>query len=186
MTPLRISPANIISISRVPIGIAFLVTYNIENKSLLLCSLIILIIAQVSDHIDGYVARIYNSVSNTGWLFDSYGDRAIYTAAILAYQRELGVIDIVVLIFLLQEIAYYAVRVAVGDFRKFYPRFRTQILIHAGLVRTWIFFGCIAPFYDIYVREFVNLFVFLSTIYGFYKLYYVTLLAQGLAGRVSE
>ncbi|MCX8095903.1 MAG: CDP-alcohol phosphatidyltransferase family protein [Spirochaetes bacterium] len=79
---------NIISILRIysTIPIVYLIWLG-ENHYLY--ALIILIIAYVSDAVDGIIARMFNQVSDWGKILDPLGDKILSTAlAITFYQQD--------------------------------------------------------------------------------------------------
>lgn len=140
---------------------------------------IIVCIAQITDHLDGWVARRNNAVSLNGWLFDSVSDRSFYIAAILAFEREYGVADIVVWAFVLREICLYATRVTMGDFKKRLSRARFYALVHAGLIRLVIVLACVAPLFGFHIISIecitiiCDLLLSISTLLGFATLWLI-------------
>lgn len=134
------------SLARLPLALLFVGLFRSEPGPLLTASVVAALLAQTTDHVDGYLARRFGKASVSGWLFDSVSDRAFYIAALLAFQREYGLNEFLVWAFILREICLYAFRIVVGDFEKARPGFRTLALVHAGLVRLGIALGCIIPF----------------------------------------
>jgi phosphatidylglycerophosphate synthase len=135
-----------ISLGRVPLALLFIALFRAQPGPLLTASIIVACAAQISDHVDGYLVRRLDSPSVIGWLFDSVSDRAFYMGAILAFEREFGINEFVVWLFVMREIVLYAVRVAVGDFERAYPGFRKLALLHAVIIRVAIVLGCALPF----------------------------------------
>lgn len=134
------------SLARVPLALLFVGLFRSEPGVLLTLSIAAAVLAQATDHIDGYLARRFGSPSVKGWLFDSVSDRAFYIAALLAFDREYGLWEWVTWAFVLREIALYAFRIVVGDFETLRPGFRVLALTHAGIVRVGIIVGCVIPF----------------------------------------
>jgi phosphatidylglycerophosphate synthase len=141
-----LNPGNVVSLVRVPLALLFVGLFRREPGSLLTASIVVAVIAQFTDHLDGYLARRTTGKSVTGWLFDSVADRAFYIAAVIAFDREYGLGWFLVWSFTFREICLYAFRVGVGDFERLVPRFRKLVLVHAGVVRLAIVVGCLAPF----------------------------------------
>jgi len=135
-----------VSVARVPLALLFVGLFRREPGSLLTASIIVAVIAQATDHLDGYLARRTTGGTVTGWLFDSVGDRAFYIAAVIAFDREYGLGSFLVWSFTFREICLYAFRVGVGDFQQLVPGFRKLVLIHAGVVRLGIIIGCLVPY----------------------------------------
>lgn len=140
-----LAAADWISLSRVGLAFIFVGIFRSQPGLMLIASIVVAILAQLTDHLDGFVARRCSTPAVRGWLFDSFGDRAFYIAALLAFEREYRLGEFLVWIFVLREIALYAVRIAVGDFEVRRGGFRVLALLHAGLVRFGIVVGCTLP-----------------------------------------
>lgn len=143
--PQGLRSSDIVSLSRIPLALLFVALYRAEPGFGLFACIAIALLAQLSDHIDGLLARRSGGPSVRGWLFDSVSDRAFYIGALLAFARELGLNEVLIWAFTLREIALYAFRVLTGEFEAVWPRFRAFALCHAGMVRLAIAFGCIIP-----------------------------------------
>jgi len=138
--------SDFVSLARVPLALLFVGLFRREPGPLLTASLIVALIAQATDHIDGYLARRTTGPTVSGWLFDSVADRAFYIAAVIAFDREYGLGSFLVWSFTFREICLYAFRVGAGDFEKLLPGFRKLSLVHAAIVRLGIAVGCLAPY----------------------------------------
>jgi|SRR4051812_8021694 len=134
--------ANAVSISRVALGFAFIACFSTLPGPWLNASLAILVVAQLSDHLDGFIARRIGSASQVGWLVDSFSDRAFYIACLLTYERVYGTSVVLLWLFVIRELALYASRVAVGEFK----HYRGGALIHAAFTRLAILYGCVVPY----------------------------------------
>jgi phosphatidylglycerophosphate synthase len=141
-----LNACDLVSLARVPLALLFVGLFRREPGSLLTASIIVAVIAQATDHLDGYLARRTTGGTVTGWLFDSVADRAFYIAAVIAFDREYGLGSFLVWSFAFREICLYALRVGVGDFDRLIPGFRKLALIHAGVVRLGIITGCLIPY----------------------------------------
>jgi phosphatidylglycerophosphate synthase len=135
-----------VSLARVLLALLFVVFFRARPGALLAVSIVIALLAQLSDHLDGYLARRQGTPSVKGWLFDSVADRAFYISALLAFDREYGLGTVLVWLFVLREICLYAFRVALGHFEDRLPGFRRLALVHAGLTRLAIALGCVLPY----------------------------------------
>ena len=141
-----LTSGDLVSLVRVPLALLFVGLFRGKPGSLLTASIIVAVIAQVTDHLDGYLARRTTGRTVAGWLFDSVADRAFYIAAVIAFDREYGLGSFLVWSFTFREICLYAFRVGVGDFEQLVPRFRKLVLVHAGIVRLGIVIGCLLPY----------------------------------------
>jgi phosphatidylglycerophosphate synthase len=166
-----------VSLVRILLALIFLCTFRSTPGYLLNASLLTAIVAQITDHLDGYLVRRFDSPSLIGWICDSVSDRAFYIAALLAFQREYAFTDLLTWLFALREIMLYAIRVISGDFEAVLRGFRKLTLAHAAFVRIGILMGCLFP-YGLLESEFNNWILFgaqamfwLATSLGFYNLY---------------
>lgn len=141
-----LNPGNVVSLLRVPLALLFVGLFRREPGALLTASVVVAVVAQFTDHLDGYLARRTIGKTVTGWLFDSVADRAFYIAAVIAFDREFGLGSFLVWSFTFREVCLYAFRVGVGDFERLVPGFRKLVLIHAGVVRLAIAVGCMLPY----------------------------------------
>jgi phosphatidylglycerophosphate synthase len=139
--------ADWLSLSRLPLALLFLLMFRAQPGGLLAASIGVAAIAQASDHLDGFFARRRGPPPATGWLFDGVCDRAFYIAALLAFQREYGLAGLLIWLFVLRELNVYVLRIAIGEFGKLWPGYRLLTLIHAGLVRFAIAWGCAIPYW---------------------------------------
>lgn len=138
----RLRLADAFSLSRIPLALIFVGCFSTAPGWRLDLSLFIVLLAQFTDHADGYLARRLGSASEVGWLIDSVADRVFYIACLLAFERIYGISLIIVWLFIIREIALYAVRIATGELK----HYRAGAAVHATLVRLAILFGCLVPY----------------------------------------
>ena len=65
---------NALTIGRLIAAAIFLAVFNIDTLTAKVFALILLIFAQVSDYLDGHIARTRNQITNFGKLFDPLAD----------------------------------------------------------------------------------------------------------------
>jgi phosphatidylglycerophosphate synthase len=101
--------ANAVSLSRVGLAAAFLVTRELDTRVALVAA------ASISDVLDGWLARRRNAVSRWGALLDPLADRAFVLAAAgsLVASGQLSVVQCVVLLFrdLMTAIGFIVARI---------------------------------------------------------------------------
>jgi phosphatidylglycerophosphate synthase len=170
-----LNPSDWVSLTRLPLSLLFVGLFRREPGSLLTASIIVAVVAQATDHLDGYLARRTTGATVRGWLFDSVSDRAFYIAAVIAFDREFGLGWLLVWSFTFREICYYAFRVGLGDFQRLVPGFRQQVLIHAGMVRLGIITACALPYRLLPVSlnntTLVSSIFIAATVFGYFSLW---------------
>lgn len=108
MSPRRI--VNALSLSRIPIALTFVLIFH-RNEVLLDIATMLIVFAFATDFLDGFVARKLSVASVHGRHWDSLGDKAIYTAVIVAYSTQ-GILDpLIAWGLLVREIALYITRI---------------------------------------------------------------------------
>ena len=65
---------NALTIGRLIAAVVLLAVFNIDTLSAKVFALLLLIFAQVSDYLDGHIARTRNQITNFGKLFDPLAD----------------------------------------------------------------------------------------------------------------
>jgi phosphatidylglycerophosphate synthase len=140
-----LSSADLVSLLRLPLAGAFLLLFDARAGTQLGACIGVALLAQASDHLDGYLARSLERPPLIGWLFDSLADRIFYVAALLAFVPAYGLSMPLIWLFILREVGLYALRAWLGDFEFRRPGFRRYALAHATLVRCGIAIGCIIP-----------------------------------------
>ncbi len=172
---ITLTPSDLISIARVPLALLFAALFRRQQGPLLTASIVIAVVAQASDHLDGHLARRAGNVTVSGWLFDSVPDRAFYIAAVIAFDREYDLGWFLVWSFTFREICLYAFRVGVGDFDQLVPGFRKLVLVHAGLVRFGIACGCLVPYgilpFFLNSASLIWVVPIVATVFGYWCLY---------------
>lgn len=136
------TPADAVSLLRVLLALVFVAFFATKPGWQLDLCVGVAILAQVTDHIDGFLARRSGYASEVGWLVDSGSDRAFYIAALLAFERAYGLSLVLVWLFILREIALYATKIATREFK----HYREGAFVHAALTRVGILFGCLVPY----------------------------------------
>lgn len=128
---------NILSISRIFLGATILFTYSFDDIFHYNLTVSIIIIAILTDFLDGAIARKYDLVSKEGYIWDGLGDRSFYIALILIFFMKFGVYIFIVWALIFREVSIYALRLLNRDW-KTYGTIRKISLLHATGIRLWI------------------------------------------------
>jgi phosphatidylglycerophosphate synthase len=130
---------DILSLSRVPLSFALLFTYRLDAHNLSL-ALAIFVIANVTDKVDGIVARRMRIASYHGYLVDGFADRTFSVACILAAVAHNGLPLWVSLIAIARELLLYTCRLLAPA--AWHPPSRASRLhsvVVFGVTRAWFF-----------------------------------------------
>lgn len=108
--------ANRITMLRIALIPLFIVTMLVEFPFHMEVSLVIFLIASITDHIDGHLARKYNMITDFGKFMDPLADKLLVTAAFVIF-IQMGRIDAwIVFIILAREFAVTGLRtIAAGQ-----------------------------------------------------------------------
>jgi phosphatidylglycerophosphate synthase len=128
---------NYLSMLRVLAGALFLCAYSNSSALLYAVALVILTIGLLTDFADGYLARKFNAVSETGYILDGLGDRSMYVALILAFVATHSVSLIIAWLLIFREVAIYALRILTPEWYTASKRLRYLSRLHAGFIRLW-------------------------------------------------
>ena len=94
----------------IPFFVFFLLWQGGENRTFRIISLLIFIVASLTDLLDGKIARKYNLVTNFGKFMDPLADKLLVTAALLAFVEFLDVPAWVVFLIIARELAITGLR----------------------------------------------------------------------------
>ena len=108
--PNRLTIARIIL---VPILVMFLLTESIQHRFLF--SAIIFVVASVTDHVDGQLARKYNQITNFGKFADPLADKILVISSLVCF-IQLGIISALpVIIIIAREFLVTSIRLVAAE-----------------------------------------------------------------------
>ena len=108
--------ANKLTIFRVilvPFFVAFMLCNFTDYNRLI--ALIIFVIATITDHLDGYVARKYNQISSFGKFMDPIADKLLVASALICLTALGEIPPWAVIIIILREFAVSGIRLVAAD-----------------------------------------------------------------------
>ena len=110
--------ASKITLIRVLMIPAFLVTMYLsggESGMWMLISLLIFVVASLTDFVDGYIARHYNQITDFGKFMDPLADKCLVTAAMLWFVEIGHMPGWALLIVIVREFAVSGLRMVAAD-----------------------------------------------------------------------
>ena len=156
--------ANILSISRVFLGFLFLLVSK-SGIDYFFISIGILIIAQITDHADGFIARKFTTPTLNGYMLDSLGDKIFYIAVIIVFDSQ-GIYSMMLSWALIcREITLYIMRICNIEKTKRVKTIHIYSRLHALFIRLSFVFAMIC-LYKIYVDYPSGICSILANIFG--------------------
>ena len=76
---------NTLTLLRLVAAVILLIVFNIDSLTAKIVSLFLILFAQVSDFLDGYIARKRNQITNFGKLFDPLADCVFFITLFLCF-----------------------------------------------------------------------------------------------------
>jgi len=128
---------DLISVFRLLAGFFLLILYDPLEPSRFGWALTLIVLAELSDHLDGRLARLMGTASMRGYILDGVADRAFYCALILLafdYHRP-HIVIVYLLIF--GQVLVYAARLLQDNWYRKNTRVRFLHLLHWAGIRIW-------------------------------------------------
>src|ERR1700737_751513 len=101
---------NALSLSRIPIAVFFVLIFTPSNPTSFWLCISALVLAAISDFLDGKLARAWNVSTDTGCFLDGLCDKVVYSALLIVAAREQEVHVFLPWLLILREILIYAIR----------------------------------------------------------------------------
>jgi phosphatidylglycerophosphate synthase len=101
-----------LSLSRIALGFLVLITYKAGDVALASYSIIIICAAQMTDHLDGFIARKYSTPTINGYLQDSLGDKIFQFSVLLSVSREHDIDPTILWCYFFREVLVLSIRIA--------------------------------------------------------------------------
>lgn len=139
----------LLSFSRVALGLVFIIVFTAHDFGNAIIALSIIVIAQVTDHLDGWVARKFSKPSRSGYLQDSVADKAFQLAVLLALTREYQLQISMVWLVMLREITVLAIRIQRPFTHEQMQQLRPHSIAFAFLLRG----GCVGLVFLLLLSE---------------------------------
>jgi len=172
-----------IAVFRAWLGLFVLCIYSPGDARLLTVCLVVIIAAQVSDHIDGLIARTKTFPTVAGYLQDSVADKIFHVGCLIPLAINFQFVPVLLWCVVARELIILGVRAADRDIETTLKKFRWHSILHVGLLRTGIFAFIVGSFDMVQSLKMSILIVAYSALsagacFGFVK---VVLVAKALA-----
>jgi phosphatidylglycerophosphate synthase len=129
---------NALSLSRVILAILVIVASIRLDVATYVATLCMLVVAAITDGLDGYLARRWRATSELGYVLDTMGDRAIQLALVLVFLVRYSFHPLFAWLLIFRDIGIYAVRLLADDWFARTKRMRPLILFHTTTLRLWL------------------------------------------------
>lgn len=127
-----------IAIFRSSLGALILAVLSLEIGNSMLIALGAFALAQVSDHVDGWIARHHSSPSVAGYLQDSISDKLLHFGCLLGLGVYFPFVHVMLWLVIARELVLMGLRVVAINIREAFGEFRPYSVAYAVLLRTGI------------------------------------------------
>ncbi|HWM93603.1 MAG TPA: CDP-alcohol phosphatidyltransferase family protein [Thermoanaerobaculia bacterium] len=123
---------------RIVAGLVVILLYDPTDTIAFSIAVSIALLGEISDHIDGFLARKLGVASEVGYVLDGLGDRALYSALILSLflRHDLNKLAVWLLVF--GQILIYGLRLMHGEWHAKVKTVRGLHVLHWTFMRLWI------------------------------------------------
>lgn len=128
---------NALSLTRIPLGIAFLLLYDVRTLGFYIAALTMALLAIASDFTDGRLARRWNVASETGYFLDGLCDKAFYVAVLLVMMRDDASNSLLIWGLIMREVFLYALRSIDSEKERNMASLRPFSLLYALFIRLY-------------------------------------------------
>lgn len=137
MGALRPAIPNAISLSRIPLGVAFLLLYDTSDTWQFSVAITAAFAALLTDIADGRLARHWGVASDAGALIDGLGDKAFYVAVYMAMAQVQPTESLLLWALIFREVALYALRTIDAKRTQNTKQLRWASLLYAFVIRMY-------------------------------------------------
>lgn len=109
------STANIITVIRLALIPFFVLFMELDGSWALFAAACIFALASITDHLDGYIARKYNQITDLGKILDPLADKLLVFAAFVLFVADGLMHPLAILIILARELTITSIRVVAAS-----------------------------------------------------------------------
>ncbi|MCW3848088.1 CDP-alcohol phosphatidyltransferase family protein [Sphingomonas sp. LB-2] len=164
---------NALSLSRIPLGMAFLLLYSTSEAWRFWSALAVAMLALLTDIADGRLARRWKVTSDAGALIDGLGDKAFYVAVYLVIAANHAAESLLLWALIFREVALYALRTIDGNRSQNTKQLRWASLAYAFVIRMYFLYFVLAGWFSVTQRPvpfpigYGFLFGYVAAIFGY-------------------
>jgi CDP-diacylglycerol--glycerol-3-phosphate 3-phosphatidyltransferase len=129
---------NALSLSRVLLGVVIVALAHQLNAVTYFTTLAVIVVAFITDILDGHLARRWHVATEAGYILDGLGDRAFHIAVLLVFLTRYGFHPIFVWLLVFRDIALYALRILRANWYANVRGGRWLTLLYGWSLRSWI------------------------------------------------
>lgn len=159
-----------IAIFRGLLGAILILFYD---QTFALGGLFILIIGQLSDHIDGFIARRYSEPNIIGYFQDSLSDKLFQIGALIVASREFEISFIALWFVIARDLFLLVARVTSNKLQRDLVTFKWMSVTFALMLRGGIFVLFLTPLFSLKYQELIiiggSAFIYLSCLIGIFS-----------------
>ena len=131
---------NALSLSRIPLGMAFLLLYDTSSAWHFSAALAVAATAFLTDIADGRLARRWRVASDAGALIDGMGDKAFYVAVYMTIASAQAAHSLLLWALIFREVALYALRTIDAKRAQNTKQLRWASLLYAFVIRMYFLY----------------------------------------------
>ncbi|MBS1984285.1 MAG: CDP-alcohol phosphatidyltransferase family protein [Bdellovibrionales bacterium] len=134
-----------ISIARASVGLAVLLVLNPKSQTSVIACISLLALAQLSDVLDGWLARRYSAPSIAGYLEDSVADKLLHFGCLLGLSQYYDWVGLLIWFVCLREVSILAIRIVTPNLSAALDENKWLSITYAVLLRGSILAFFLAP-----------------------------------------
>ena len=130
---------NALSLSRIPLGFVFVLTFDASDTNAFWFAIAVLTLAFATDFLDGWLARFLETTSRTGYFLDGLGDKVLYAAVLIVISQQDRRQMLLAWMLIVRELLLYAARLIDPNTDRNIAKFRFFSWAYA--LSIWAYFG---------------------------------------------
>ena len=130
---------NALSLSRIPLGFVFVLTFDATDTNAFWFAIAVLTVGFATDFLDGRLARFLGTTTRTGYFLDGLGDKVLYAAVLIVISQQDRRQMVLAWMLIVRELLLYAARLIDPEADRNIAKFRFFSWAYA--LSIWAYFG---------------------------------------------